>query len=63
MYYYYYFICVYVCFACMYVCAPHVCLVPTEVRGSHEIPENWSYRWLCAASILKLTSSITNPDF
>ena len=30
---------VYGCFTCMYVCAPHVCLVPTEVKRGHWIPE------------------------
>ena len=33
----------------MFVCAPHVCSVPMEVRGGHQIPWNWSYRWFWAA--------------
>jgi hypothetical protein len=30
---------VYGCFTCMYVCAPHGCLVLTEVKRGHWIPE------------------------
>ena len=28
------------------VYVPHVCLVPMEVRRRHQIPWNWSFRWL-----------------
>lgn len=27
-------------------CAPLACLVPKESRRGHQIPQNWSYRWL-----------------
>lgn len=33
-------------FACIYVSAPWMCLVPPEVRGEHQVPWNWNYRWL-----------------
>lgn len=29
--------------------ASYLCLVPKEVRRRHQIPWNWSYRWLSAA--------------
>lgn len=32
----------------MYVYAPHVYLVPTEVRKEHQIPWNWSFGYLGA---------------
>lgn len=34
------------CFVCMYVCAPHVYLVPREVRRGCPILWNWRYRCL-----------------
>jgi hypothetical protein len=27
-----------------------VCLMPREIRGGHQMPWNWSYRWLWAAT-------------
>lgn len=39
-------------FACLYVCAPHVCLVPAEVRG-YQIPGTVVIDgWLWAATII-----------
>lgn len=40
------FFCVYRCFAYKYVCIPYVCLGPLEARRRHQIPRNWTYRWL-----------------
>ena len=37
-------------FAHKNVCAPHVCLVPAEVRRGHWIPWIWSYEQLWAAT-------------
>lgn len=34
--------CVYGCFTCMYICLPQVSLVPVEVRGVHQSPQNWN---------------------
>jgi hypothetical protein len=30
----------------MDICAQPVCLVPAKDRRGHQIPWNWSYRWL-----------------
>jgi hypothetical protein len=32
--------------SCMYVCVPCTCLVPVGIRKGHQIPWNWSYKWL-----------------
>lgn len=37
---------VYGCFACVSLCVLCVCPVPREARRGHQIPLNWSFRWL-----------------
>lgn len=32
----------------MYVYVPPACLIPAETLRGHQIPWNWSYKWLCA---------------
>lgn len=34
----------------MYMYVPCTCLVPMETKGGHQMPWNWSYRWLWATS-------------
>lgn len=36
----------YDCFDGKYIYEPYACLVPVEVRKSHQVPCNWNYRWL-----------------
>lgn len=43
------------CFSCVHLCAPHVCLVPTEVKG-HRIPLELEFGMGCepSSAVLRL---------